>query len=151
MNLLKEWGDKLEQLGPVAQRVGKQADGYVCRIIALLEDLNAGVANLYPGVNAYEYPRLAVGAGAAGSKMVEGRQGYLKIIENVAIIAPAAADVDLFIMSLDNSCFVQRWSLAAAGRVSNQVAIPVPEGQPIFVQSSVADVQVNLIVRRIKP
>lgn len=148
MKLLEEWGRRIDELAPAAKKAGKRADDHACRIVELLDSIDAGVDNLYPGADAFEYPRLQLGAGAANSRALEGRQGYSKIIQNIAIIAGAAADVDLFIMSPDNQGFVQRFSLAAAGRTSVTLAIPVPEGQPIFIQSSLADVQVNLIVRR---
>lgn len=148
MKFLEEWGARIDELAPAVKRGGQRAEEHACRVIDLLQSIDEGVANLYTGADAYEYPRLVVGTSA---KTVEGRQGYRKVITNIGIVAGAAADVDLFIMSADNSGFVQRFSLAAAGRSSATLAIPVPEGQPIFVLSSLADVQVNLIVRREKP
>lgn len=150
MKFLEEWGARIDNLAPALKRGGERAEEHACRVTELLESIDSGVSNLYPGADAYEYPRLQLAAGAANLRTLEGRQGYSKSIENIAIIAPAAADVDLFIMSADNSGFVRRFSLAAAGRSSQELRIPVPEGQPVYVQSSLADVQVNLIVRRNK-
>lgn len=148
MTFLNEWSDRLDNLGPVAAKVGHKAEGYACRIIEQLDDLNAGVANLYPDANAYDYQRLAVPA--AGNRLVEGRQGYSKVIENIAIVAAAAVDVDLYVMSQDDAGFVRRFSLTAAGRSGTEVKIPVPEGQAYIIVASVA-AQVNVIARRIKP
>lgn len=148
MNLLREWGDRVDAATDKLVPLGHKADDYVCQIIDLLTDIRAGITALNTDGDTYEYQRLVVPAGAANAKRLDGRQGYGRKITNIAIIAPAAADVDVFVMSADSAGFVQRWSLAAAGRTSQQVAIPVPEGQPVFVQSSIADVQVNLILER---
>ena len=148
MRLLDEWADRLDNLGPVAKRVGDRAEHHAARVYEKLCQINDGIGNLYPSADSFEYPRLAIAAGE--TKTVEGRQGYLKVIRNIAVVAPAATNVDIFTLSADDSGFVHRLALGAAGSDSKQVEIPVPDGQPIFVRASAA-AQVNLIVRRIKP
>lgn len=144
------WATKLDEVGVHVQKGAEQADAYACRIIDLLEEIRDATATGYD-VDVFEYPKWSfTGTGLTNAKTQDGREGYVKIVKQIAIVAAAAADVDVYVGSLDDSGFVQRVSLAAAGRNSFPVNLPVPEGVPIFFVSSAQPVQVNAIIQRIK-
>lgn len=136
--------EKIDRAGETLVQAGHRADGHADHICELLEAIKENTENLY-GVNVYEYPRLPFSAG--GSKEVTGREGFIKIIKQVAVVAAAAVDVDLFVADPGDGGFLQRVSLAAAGRTSITPNLPVPEAAPIFVVTSAA-AQVNLVLER---
>lgn len=146
MNLLKEWGERLDDIGPVAKRVGDKADGYACAVIELLREIRNATQNLYRA-DVYEYPRMVFEA--AGVRLVEGRSGYAKIVRQIAISTPGAATVNLFIGEATDGGFMTQVSQGGAGREALEVFIPIPEGQPIIIDAT-APASVNLIVERIK-
>lgn len=147
--MLNGIADRVDAIEPALKSAGRHADSRLCRIIDLLDDIKAATENLYPGVEQYEYPRYLITAAGGAKTVVEGREGYTKIVKTIALVGAAAADVDIFMGPVaDASNFIRRVSLAAAGRTSVDVSIPVPEGQPLTVQAS-ADTQVNMIVQRV--
>lgn len=137
---------RIEALGPHIVKAGDRADALACEIIELLKEIRDATSTGY-GVDVFEYPRLPFTG--AGAKVHEGREGYVKIIKQVAIVGAAATNVDLYIGEQSDSNFVERITLGAAGRFSEAMELPVPEGQQITVVSDAA-AQVNLIVQRIK-
>lgn len=146
MNGIAGYARRIEELGPHAERVLTKADLHACNIVHLLEQIRDATATGYE-VDAYEYPPLPFTG--AGTKTVEGREGFVKVIRNIAVVAPAAVNVDLFIGDPNDTGFSWREPLSAAGRSSRQLAIPTVEASPIYVQTSAA-CQVNLIIQRIE-
>jgi hypothetical protein len=138
--------EKVEALGPHIVRAGERADAHACRVVELLEEIRDATATGYE-VDAYEYPQLPFTA--AGTKTIESRQGFVRIIKNIAVIGAAAVNVDLFIGDSNPGGFAWREPLGAAGSSSRQLIIPTVEASPIYVQASAA-CQVNLIIQRIE-
>lgn len=146
MGMLDNWLTRVEELGPIAAKAGDRADKLACEGIDLLKEIRDATQTLY-GVDVYEYPRLPFSA--ADTKIVEGREGYVKVIKQIAVVAPGAVNVDLFLGDPSDTGFLWREPVAAAGRSSRAVEIPTVESSPIYVQASAA-AQVNLVIQRIK-
>lgn len=144
--LLNGYLEKVEALGPHVVNAATQADIYACRIIDLLEEIRDATATGYD-VDVFEYPRLPFAG--ADTKIVEGREGYVKVIKSIAIVAPAAVNVDLFVGSTDSGGFAWREVVAAAGSQSKTLDLPTVEASPIYVQASAA-AQVNLTIKRVQ-
>lgn len=145
MSFLKELPDRLDALGPAFRDAGERADECATRMIGLLEEIRDATSTGYD-VNSYEYPRFPFIS--ADTKMVEGREGYVKVIRQLAVSAGAAVDVDVFVGD-SSAGFLARVSLTAGGRSSERLNLPVPEAVPVYIVTSAA-AQVNLVVERIK-
>lgn len=146
MNGIAGYAKRIEELGPHVERVGTKADGYASEIVSLLKEVRDATSTGYH-VDIYEYPPLPFTV--AATKLIEGREGFVKIIRNIAVVAAAAVNVDVFIGDSGDTGFAWREPLSAAGRSSRQLLIPTVESSPIYVQASAA-CQVNLIIQRIK-
>lgn len=122
--------------------------GQVERIIVNLDSIRDSIDALDPRAER----TLAAKSIAAGATelLLEQRQGYQLLLENISIVAAAATDVDIFIGSQGDAGFRKRISLAAGGRDSKEgLDLHAPEGSSIFASASSAT-QVNVQVRRDK-
>lgn len=145
MQFIDDLVKRVEALGPHIERGAQRADDLACKNNALLEEIRDATQQLY-SVEVYEYPKFQTSA--ADLKEIAGREGYVKIIRQIAIVGAGAVDVDIFMGQSDATGFVERVSLAAAGRVSRTLTLPTVEASPIYIQTSAA-AQVNLIIQRI--
>ncbi len=146
--MINGYAAKIEALGPHVVKAATTADGYACEMIALLKEIRDATSTGYD-VDVYETPSFTFTA-STEVKEQPGRAGFIKLVKRVAIIAAGAADVDVYVGSIDNAGFRKRISFTGAGRSDQDVTIPVPEGASVFVTSSVAGITANLVIQRIE-